>query len=252
MGGWAALSQAAPPTADVPQTTTAPAVTAEIDDPAWDAAVELSRLTLSLGENGEGMEPSGTTVRVMWDAGNLYVRFLCEGSRPYLPRKGRDAELYRGDACEVFLDPVGDGRAVIEIQVSPAGDVFDQVILLTTDAKSDAQGVLNHEVLERDYWPVVSWNMEKLRAAAKPWTRNGKMVGWIIDLAIPADSVLRRVGLNRFKPMDMRANFLRYDWLAPTADSPDSDRKLRACNWAPVKYGCPHISPAAMGTLRLK
>jgi hypothetical protein len=28
-------------------------------------------------------------------------------------------------------------------------------------------------------------------------------------------------------------------------------RKLLAMNWAPVDYGCPHISRAAMGTIRL-
>jgi hypothetical protein len=60
----------------------------------------------------------------------------------------------------------------------------------------------------------------------------------------------RRFGKTEYSPGTLRINFLRYDWKLDPKD-PDGKRELTAMNWSPVLYGCPHVSPKAMGYLKL-
>jgi len=208
----------------------------------WDQAAVITELTVSPGESGEGLSAKPTEVRLLWDEETLYVRFLCEDDDIYLPVRGRDADLYLGDVVEVFLDAVGDGRQYFELQTNAAGDLFDQLITLTAPViESQPNGRLLDVIVERDFWPVREWDMDGLHVAGR--SVNG---GWIGEFAIPARALLRRLGRERFQPGDrIRAHLIRYDYL------PGEARRLVAMNWAPVYFGCPHISPAAMGELRL-
>ncbi len=80
--------------------------------------------------------------------------------------------------------------------------------------------------------------------------------GYVTEFAFPASEILHRLGLSRYHAMRLRANLLRYEWprvpgrQLSTGD-PTQGRRLMALNWAPVLYGCPHISPLAMGVLIL-
>jgi len=141
------------------------------------------------------------------------------------------------------LDPKGDGREVVEIEVSPNNGVLDQISFCTAEPKCQANGVLERVVIDRDYWSFPSWNLNGLRTAA---TTNDKG-GWIVDMAIPA-SILRRTGNKQFGSMILRANFLRYDY--PLKEK-GGQRNFMALNWSPVVEGCPHISPIRMGYLQL-
>ena len=147
---------------------------------------------------------------------------------------------------------MGDGRQYFELQGAPNGAIFDQQTYLTAPAQSDENLMLVQSIIDRDFWTDLGWNMKDLKT---PSSHSDK--GWIVDCALPAPAVLRRRGLQAFDPMTMRANFLRYDW-APdytTAwsiiDKDGRKRRLNAHNWAPVKYGNPHVSPQAMGFLKL-
>ena len=142
---------------------------------------------------------------------------------------------------KVFLDVVGDGAAIIELQFSPGGDAFDQVILLTRPLSSQEDGLMSADLRNRDLWMDRSWNMEGLR-----WVARRSDSGWMVDAAIPAASALRRLGHGTWRPLAIRANLLRYEWM-PVG----TGRDLLAMNWSTVQYGCPHLSPARMGTLRL-
>jgi len=51
--------------------------------------------------------------------------------------------------------------------------------------------------------------------------------------------------------MTLRAHLLRYRWTKPFSTAVDPERRLIAMSWAPVLHGCPHISPGAMGVLKL-
>lgn len=253
-----AEAQTAPPSPgrlplwEVSRAKIAPLVSADALDPAWRQSARLDSLDLALGEGSKGLAPLPTQVLAQWDEKFLYLRFICEDAEIYAPFTARDSPVYQGDCAEIFLDVVGDGCQVVELQLSPSGGVFDQQILLTTDARSDENGVLVGEVLSRDFWTDLSWNLPDLKTAYSL-----TKTGWIADFALPAATILRRRGLQKFEPMTIRANFLRYDWAPDNTDAwgivdaKGQKRRLNAHNWAPVKHGSPHLSPQKMGVLRL-
>ncbi len=240
------------PVWEIRKSTKTPHISADSSDPAWEGAARLDALSLGLGDGSKGLSPLPTQVLAQWDDKFLYVRFICEDSEIYTPFEKRDEPIYQGDCAEIFLDIVGDGRQVVELQLAPNGGVFDQQILLTAEAKSDENLVLTNDVLARDFWMDLGWNMTEMKTATS--RSRGR---WIADFALPAEAVLRRRGLKTFAPMTLRANFLRYDWAPDNTDAwglkdaTGQKRRLNAHNWAPVKHGSPHISPAAMGFLRL-
>jgi hypothetical protein len=229
------------PSIDVPRLSKAPLVTADILDPAWSTTALIPALGLSHKEPAQHLPTQSTTVQLGWEPDFLHIRFVCQDAHIFLPQQGRDAELYRGDVVEVFLDTVGDGAAVTELQFSPAGDAFDQVILLTRPLVSQENGLMAGDLASRDLWMDRSWNMEGLR-----WATKRSDSGWVTDVAIPARSALRRSGLGSWKPMTISANLLRYDYM-PTA----TGQQLVALNWSTVQFGCPHLSPSRMGRLHL-
>ena len=230
----------------------APQNSADPLDPAWQNAARIDALSLALGDGSKGLTPLPTQVLAQWDDRWLYVRFVCEDKDAYSPFSKRDEAIYQGDCAEIFLDVAGDGRQVVELQLAPNGAIFDQQILLTTEAKSDENLVLDQPILERDFWMDLGWNLSAMKTATSQTA-----TGWIADFALPAEAILRRRGVKTFSPMTIRANFLRYDWAPDNSDAwglkdaSGQKRRLNAHNWAPVKHGSPHISPAAMGFLKL-
>jgi hypothetical protein len=222
-------------------------MTGSAADPAWKRAAVISGLSLALNSPPDD-QPLATEIRLLWDRDWLYVRFINTGPEPYSPfGVKRDALHYKGDAVEVFLDPVGDGKQYFEFQQSSAGGILDQNTLLTADAESDANGRLTQAVLQRDYWPNLGFDMPGVRNAVG-LSRNGDQHTWIADFAFPAEGILKRTGKKNYEPMTLRINLVRYHWTGPLEDA---SRKLVAMNWAPVVFGCPHQSPAAMGTIEL-
>lgn len=241
-------AQISRPTAIARQAQTQPKVTADADDPAWAFAPTIDGLGHPLRtSNDDSLFP--TQIRLLWDKDGLYVRFTCSGKQPYAPFGDQhDAKHYQGDAVEVFIDPVGDGRQYFEIQLSPANGVLDQNTLITATPQADEDGVLVLRLLQTEYWPNVGYDMPGLRTASRV-TGEGDASVWIADLALPASAVLHRLGKKQFEPMDVRMNFLRYRWTGPI-DQPQ--RRLIPMNWSPTRSGCPHQSAAAMGIVQLK
>jgi len=92
---------------------------------AWEGAVDLGEFTNTLDG---GPVPFDTDARIMWDDENIYVCMTTEDD--YLQSKytEHDDELWHEDAFEVFLDPGADKKHYYEIQVSPAGVVFDSYL----------------------------------------------------------------------------------------------------------------------------
>jgi len=226
---------------------TAPLLTADPNDPVWAGAPLIHGFSLSLGSPPKD-QVLPTDVRLLWDKDRLYVRFTCLGPKPESPfGNTHDGKHYQGDAVEVFIDPVGDGRQYFEFQHSAAGGLLDQNTTLTADAESDAKGRLVQRVLQRDYWPNLSYDMADVKVVDSV-TPAGEQFMWIADFSFPALGVLKRTGKTTFEPMTLRLNLMRYHWTGPIEQA---DRKLIATNWSPVTWGCPHQSPAAMGTIEL-
>jgi hypothetical protein len=227
---------------DVPFVAAEPSREARGSDPAWSAAAAVVTLTPSVESppSTAGYQP--TTVRLCWTESALHVRFVCRDDDIHAPFEGRDAPLYKADVVEVFIDPVGDGRMWYEVLVSPRNDVFDSVTFMTGSIDSDAQGMLTPDA-DRQRWTYAAHDIANLRTSTRNEDGN-----WVVDIAIPAEELLRRSGARRLTSGAMRINFLRYDYPRLA----DQSRTLRATNWSPVRFGNPHRSPAAMGLIRLQ
>lgn len=242
------------PVVDVPRAAETPRVLAEAGDPAWkgpSAGVELKPLfKVPVSRGGE--TAFATRVELRWDAQFLYVRFWCRASEaPWAPQGDlRDGAHHTGDVAEVFIDPVGDARQFVELQVSPANGIFDKLYLLTGEPRSNPNGVLLDEVLKRDQWEFPEWNWQGLRSAASVWSEGGTSVGWIADLALPAKPFLRRLNRPDYQQgMTLRAHLVRN--ACPLDAGASSGRAFLSYSWVPVPLGRPHRAPVLMGELRL-
>jgi hypothetical protein len=240
-----------PPVLAVPCVAAPPVIDGTLDDAAWAHAAIIPRLGPAHGGAGKDrIARLPTTVRVAWDANCLYVAFACMDDHIDAdPAAKHDSDLYRHDACELFLDPVGDGRQYLEFQISPLGQTLDLVYLLTAPPEYTAAGRLTDSFFAREVWFFREWEAAGLQVASGRLRHDGAVTGWTVELAIPAAAIMKRRGLNSFVPGELRANFARYDW---QPDPGTGKRELLPMYWAPVAFGCPHISAGLMGRLVLK
>jgi hypothetical protein len=243
----------AEPACAVPKAASAPAITADPKEAIWQTAGVIPELGVTKNPHiKDGMQtPLPTEVRLLWSPDALYIRFTCVDTALFSPHgTRRDADHYAGDVVEVFLDPMGDARQVIELQVNPAGGVLDILFLATAEPISEPDGRLKDSFIQRDWWSFRNWDIAGLKVATSDQPQPDGSIHWIVDIAIPAESILKRTGKKMFQPGPIRAHFLRYEG---PVDPESGERKEELfMTWAPVRHGCPHISPHAMGTLILK
>jgi hypothetical protein len=233
------------PALTVPRTATAPVIDGDTSDAAWKQASVIPGLLPALKANSKAdLDIQSTTVRVLWDEQNLYVAFDCTDDEVYSTGTLKhDDDIYKEDVCEVFLDGKGDGRQYVEIQVGPTGVNLDLMYLISSEAELGPDLRLSPRVMSRERWAFREWEMAGLKTAAKKTDS-----GWSAELAIPAESIMKRQGSKTFMPTEIRAHFMRYDWI-PVAG--EEERRLIQQNWSPVPHGNPHNTPALMGRLLL-
>ncbi|MBK6846565.1 MAG: carbohydrate-binding family 9-like protein [Proteobacteria bacterium] len=97
----------------------------KLDEPSWSTAASTGAFVDTLtGGAGEVR----TTARVLWDERGLYVAFENADSDIWTTLTKRDDKLWTQEAVEVFVDADGDGRDYVELQVNPAGTIFDSYL----------------------------------------------------------------------------------------------------------------------------
>jgi hypothetical protein len=237
------------PEISVPYATVAPRINGDMDDLAWVNAAIIPALAPMFGPEAKGQHGQPTEVRLLWDEKFFYVRYLCTDDALLTTITGHDQKFFTEDAVELFFDPKGDARQNIEVQINPKGCITD-IMLLYVAAKVPLAPDLTWRWPDRNtaIFKNIDWTCEGLRTASGTLTDGPLTTGWIVDVAVPAVPLLYRLGKTTFAPMTLRANFLRYDWV-PTADP--ATRDLIALNWSPERKGCPHLSPAGHGYVKL-
>ncbi len=105
-----------------PRLTQPPRLDGHIDEDEWAAAPWTAPFLRSRGD-GPGLHP--VRARLGWDEGHLYVAIDAEDPDVLATLSGRDAPIYTEEAHELFIDADGDGKSYVELQVSPAGVLFD-------------------------------------------------------------------------------------------------------------------------------
>ncbi|MBN2711302.1 MAG: carbohydrate-binding family 9-like protein [Planctomycetes bacterium] len=239
-------------TASAKYTDKAPVIDGLLADECWKDAPAIEGLQPSInGKYQADIDKSPTAIRLLWDAEYLYVSFSCRDDDIFVTGTvPHDGNIYSEDACEVFIDAKGDGRQWFEIQVNPLNQTLDLIHFFLGDTSDvTPTGRLSSKEVARDRWYFRSWEAEGLRTASGRIVEDGKVVGWTVEMAIPAASIMKRLGGGELKPGKIRANFVRYDYYP--ADK-KGKRKSMFMSWAAVEYGCPHISPGAMGTVVLE
>ncbi len=177
------------PELEVPRAAGTIAIDGRLDEPDWARAARTGYF-VSATDGAEGRPR--TKARLLHDGERLYFAFECEDDNIHSTLTKRDDHLWTQDAVEVFVDPSGQGHDYYEVQVSPAGVLFDTLV---------------HRHPRRDD----SWDARATAAAERSGSLNDDTDvdrEWSAELAIPLAS-LREGGAS---PGDRwRLNLFRLD-----------------------------------------
>ncbi len=231
----------------MPHTSTPPVIDGMLDDAAWTQAGVIVSLQPAFGQQRDpAMDRVPTEIRLLWDEQALYIAFRCMDDDIYATGTiAHDGNIYEEDVCEVFVDPKGDGRQWIEIQVNALNQTLDLISLCVGDATCQPNGRL---VSTTDLFAIRGWEATGMHTASGRLREGDTVIGWTVEMSIPASALTQRLGTSTLVAGEMRANLIRYDHQAKAGAA---TRNMLHMNWSPVVNGCPHISPAAMGTLIL-
>ena len=137
-----------------------------LDEAVWGRA----KATGAFVETMSGGEAAvKTTAKFAYDDKNLYVAFESDDEDVWTSLKERDDKLWTQEAVELFIDANGDGKDYVELQVNPAGAIFDSY--LPAYRKNDN-----------------AWNSGMKAAVKVEGTlnkREDKDKGWTVEIAIP-------------------------------------------------------------------
>ena len=144
------------------------------DEKTWQMALPLSPL-----RDIEGPDiPDRTTVKMLWDDEYLYVHADMQEENLWATLTERDSVIYRDPDFEVFIDPDGDTKNYVEIEINALNTVWD--LLLTEPYRSGNLAL--HD-----------WNIPGLKHAVHLRgtlnNPNDTDAGWSVEMAIPWASI---------------------------------------------------------------
>lgn len=119
---------------------------------AWDRAEQIAW----------GPAPYATRFAALWDDCGLWLRFEADDTNPWYRYTRHDDPIWEEEVVEIFIDPDGDGRDYVEIEISPANVVTD---LLMARGEPDKSGDLGwdfrglHTQVRRHAggWTALAW-----------------------------------------------------------------------------------------------
>jgi hypothetical protein len=228
----------------------APVIDGVLNDSCWQKAADGIKLCSALDrDDQQAIDTIPTQVRLLWDENYLYISYSCRDDDIFVTGTIKhDGNVYMQDVCEFFLDAGADGRQWMEIQVNPLNQTLDLMsFYLGAETDVSETGRITPEG-RNNYFSLREWEAEGAIIASGRIVEDGKIKGWTVELAVPASLITKRLGGGPLKPCELRANIVRYDH-SLTADN---KRYLLFMSWGRVEFGCPHISPGAMGVLHLE
>ena len=95
-----------------------------LDEPAWSRASWTRWWSGPMGEKSRKKLPL-TRAKFMWSPEALYIGVECLDKDIWSTFTDRDSNTWEQEVVEVFVDPDGDHRDYLELQVTPANVVFD-------------------------------------------------------------------------------------------------------------------------------
>lgn len=205
-----------------------PVVDGRLDEPAWRAAPPTEPFVDIEG----GVRPPprfATRARMLWDDRCLYVG--AEMVEPDVSGSitARDAVIFKDNDFEIFLDPDGDTRSYVEIEINALGTVWD--LLLSRPYREGGRAVNR-------------WDARRMESAVHvDGTTNDpsdRDRGWSVEVAIPWSDLAGTAG-RQVPPAQgdrWRINFSRVQWRYDTSGGryakvrdPASGKPLPEDNW---------------------
>ena len=206
----------------------------KLDDEAWKKAAPSPRFGGTRG--GEG--PAGdATVKVLYDADHLYIGLQGTDKDVWGTLEARDSDTWTQEVFEVFVDPDGDAKDYLELQVTPRNTVFDARFAVKLGKGAGTR--------EEQIQTARAWNSGMQTAVWVDGTLNDPKdedKGWSVELKLPFSDVpggAPKVG------SAWKANFYRFD--APR-DAEGKAGAQQAWSWTPA-HGFFH-NVEHFGTLR--
>jgi hypothetical protein len=204
------------------------------DAPAWRSIPFTADFSGPIDDQPDPTLSSKTRAKFALYANHLYVLIESIGPQPSTNFQHNGDSLYLADVVEVYLDPAGDGRTIMELEVSPTNLTslflhhWDQIPTYPA-SDIDVDFFLAHQ--HCDY----PWELPglKTRTAIKP-APDGQTC-WTTTFAIP----LASSSAGPHQPL--KVNVLRYLWFEQ-----NGQREFNQYNLVPVLKGRPHQSPMAM------
>lgn len=220
------------------QVTGAITIDGKLDEVDWGTAIAstpfLNPMTGAIGS-------FAAKVRVLFDAERIYLGYEVSDTFLKSTFTNHDDHLWEQDAIEVMLDPDGDGKNYFEVQVSPAGLVFDTRYDTVrqprpfgdvnwsslASAKVSVNGTLNDDATDEGYVVEMSMPWKAFAVGPTPATP-------------PTDGTAWRIN---FYVMDAQRDGQRaVAWSAPRV--PDFHTPAR---FGTVMFGLPRVAPAVAG-----
>lgn len=94
----------------------------KLDDEGWKKVAR----TAKFGDTRGGPQPAGETwAKVTRDDTHLYVGFHGVDTDAWGNLEKRDADTWTQEVFELFIDPNGDSKDYLELQITPRGTLFD-------------------------------------------------------------------------------------------------------------------------------
>ncbi len=146
----------------------------KLDEPVWTRAPATAEWTSPDGKDGPAPK---TTARFAWTPETLYIAVESADDDVWSTFTERDSNTWEQEVIEVFIDPDGDKKDYLELQVTPANVIFD--------AKFERH--------RSDLAKARAWNMAGFETAV---TVDGTLNerddtdrGYIVEMAIPVAEV---------------------------------------------------------------
>ena len=174
LGATSQPSRDLPPTYACGRAERAIEIDGALNDFAWNRAAWTEDFIDIVGSSGQEPPALRTRAKLLWDDQHLYVAAELTERRVAATIRQRDEQLYREQAFELFLDPGGDGKDYVELQINPLNTVCD----LAMDKPYREKGKAN-----------VAFDLAGLRSAVRVrGTLNDSSdvdERWTVELAIP-------------------------------------------------------------------
>ncbi len=103
------------------RTSVPPVMDGKLNDPVWQKAPSTGRFRTY----NNRLAQKRTEAKVAWDARHLYIAFEMDDDDIFSTYKRRDDPLFQQEVVEFYIDANRNRRDYIELQVSPAGMIFD-------------------------------------------------------------------------------------------------------------------------------